>query len=42
MIRNLLLPAFILVGMSSCSVLALTAPMLGHAAAPAAATSAGR
>jgi hypothetical protein len=35
MIRNLLLPAFILAGMHSCSVLALTAPMLGHAPPPA-------
>jgi hypothetical protein len=34
MIRNLLLPAFILAGMHSCSVLVLAAPLLGHIAAP--------
>ena len=42
MIRNLLLPAFILAGMHSCSVLVLAAPLLGHIAPPVAAAPVGR
>ena len=42
MIRNLLLPAFIVAGMHSCSVLVLAAPLLGHVSPPVAAASVGR
>ena len=42
MIRNLLLPAFIVAGMHSCSVLVLTAPMLSHLAPVPVAVTTGR
>jgi hypothetical protein len=42
MIRNMLLPAFIVAGMHSCSVLVLAAPLLGHLAPPVAVASVGR